>query len=106
MADLGTVGSGTPTASSPTGQTAAMGLLTFIFWTVVNGLIIGALGRLAIPGPNPMPIGVTILVGIGGAFVGGLVGQLLGLPALLVILLEVGVAAAIVYFMQRRPTIR
>lgn len=83
-----------------------MGLIAFIFWTIVNGLIIGALGRLAIPGPNPMPIGVTILVGIGGALLGGIVGQLLSLPVLLIILLQVGAAAAIVYFMQRRPVVR
>jgi uncharacterized membrane protein YeaQ/YmgE (transglycosylase-associated protein family) len=80
-----------------------MEILGFILWVVVSGLIIGALGRLVVPGPNPMSIGVTILIGIGGAFIGGIVGTLLGLPTLLVIILEVAVAAGIVYFMQRRP---
>ena len=80
-----------------------MELLGFIASMIVTGLLIGALGRLVIPGPNPMSIGVTILIGIGGAFIGGIIGALLNLPWLLVVLLEVAVAAAIVYFMQRRP---
>ena len=79
-----------------------MGLIYFIISLVITGAIFGALGRLAIPGPNPMSIGMTILVGIGGAFVGGIVGALLGAPAFLVFLLEVLGAAGIVYLMQRR----
>ena len=45
---------------------------------VISGAIFGALGRLAVPGPNPMSIGMTILVGIGGALLGSVVGALLG----------------------------
>ena len=52
-------------------------MIGYLFALVVTGLIVGALGRLAIPGPNPMSIGATILVGLGGAFLGGLVGGLL-----------------------------
>ena len=80
-----------------------MEILGFILSLVITGLVIGALARLVIPGPNPMSIGMTILIGIGGAFIGGIIGALLGLPWLLVVLLEVAAAAAIVYFMQRRP---
>jgi uncharacterized membrane protein YeaQ/YmgE (transglycosylase-associated protein family) len=79
-----------------------MSLIAFIVWTAITGLIVGALARLAVPGPNPMSIGMTILVGIAGAFIGGLVGQLLGAPAGLIIALQVLAGAAIVYFMQRR----
>lgn len=35
------------------------------------GLVIGALGRLAVPGPDPMPLWTTVLLGVVGAFVGG-----------------------------------
>jgi uncharacterized membrane protein YeaQ/YmgE (transglycosylase-associated protein family) len=35
------------------------------------GLVIGALGRLAVPGPDPMPFWLTIALGLVGAFVGG-----------------------------------
>jgi uncharacterized membrane protein YeaQ/YmgE (transglycosylase-associated protein family) len=80
-----------------------MEILVFILSLVITGAIFGALGRLAVPGPNPMSIGMTILVGIGGAFLGGLVGALLGAPPLLVFILEVLGAAGIVYLMQRRP---
>lgn len=79
-----------------------MGLIAWLISLVVVGLVIGALGRLAIPGPNPMSIGQTILVGVGGAFGGGLVGAVLGAGPYLTFVLEVAGAAAIVWFMQRR----
>ncbi len=68
---------------------------------VISGLVVGALGRLAIPGPNPMSLGTTILVGIGGSLLGGLVGWLIfrnngGL------LLSVLGAALIVWLLERR----
>ena len=76
-------------------------MIGYLIGLVISGLIVGALGRLAIPGPNPMSIGMTILIGIGGSFVGGLIGYLLfrnngGL------ILSVLAAAGIVYFLQRR----
>ena len=79
-----------------------MGVIGFIISLVITGAILGALGRLAIPGPNPMSIGMTILVGIAGAFIGGVVGALIGAPALLIFILEVLGAAGIVFLMQRR----
>jgi len=79
-----------------------MGLIAVIISIVITGAIFGALGRLAIPGPNPMSIGMTILVGIGGAFLGGIVGALIGAGAAIVFILEVLGAALIVYLMQRR----
>jgi uncharacterized membrane protein YeaQ/YmgE (transglycosylase-associated protein family) len=79
-----------------------MGLIGVIISIIIFGAIFGALGRLAIPGPNPMSIGMTILVGIGGSLIGGLIGGLLGAPAGVVIILEILGAALIVYLMQRR----
>jgi uncharacterized membrane protein YeaQ/YmgE (transglycosylase-associated protein family) len=79
-----------------------MGVIGFIISLVITGAILGALGRLAIPGPNPMSIGMTILVGTGGAFLGGIIGLLLGAGPVIYFILEVLGAAAIVYFMQRR----
>ena len=76
-------------------------MITFILLLALGGLIIGALGRLAIPGPNPMSVGETILVGLAGSFVGGLIGRVLfGRPGGFV--LAVLCTAGIVYFMQRR----
>lgn len=77
-----------------------MELLLIILALVVQGLIVGALGRLAIPGPNPMSIGQTILVGIGGSFLGGLVGYFL-FGNRFGLLLGVAGAALIVYLLER-----
>ncbi|HWD25286.1 MAG TPA: hypothetical protein VG368_07455 [Acidimicrobiales bacterium] len=41
----------------------------------ISGLIIGALGRLLVPGPNPMGLMATAGVGLGGGIVGGLIGH-------------------------------
>ena len=80
-------------------------MITYILLWVLTGLIVGALARLAIPGPNPMSVGMTILVGIGGSFLGGLIGYALGLEGFSFIL-SVLVAAGIVYFLQRRGSRR
>ncbi len=50
-------------------------MILLILALLVGGLIIGALGRLLVPGPNPMGIGATIGVGILGSLLGGLVGR-------------------------------
>ncbi len=36
------------------------------------GLVVGALARLVLPGPDPMGIGMTILIGLIGSFAAGL----------------------------------
>lgn len=76
-------------------------MIAFIIALVLSGLIVGALGRLAIPGPNPMSIPMTIGVGMGGAFLGGLVGNLVfNRPGGL--LLAVVGAALIVWLLEKR----
>jgi len=47
-------------------------MLNFIAWLIV-GLIAGALARLIMPGRDPMGIIATILLGIVGSILGGLV---------------------------------
>jgi uncharacterized membrane protein YeaQ/YmgE (transglycosylase-associated protein family) len=42
-----------------------------ILGLALGGLIIGALGRLAIPGPDPMPLWTTVVLGVVGAIIGG-----------------------------------
>jgi uncharacterized membrane protein YeaQ/YmgE (transglycosylase-associated protein family) len=49
-----------------------MSLIVYLMLLVVSGLFVGALGRLALPGRDPMSIGQTILVGIAGSFAAGL----------------------------------
>ncbi|TMK88267.1 MAG: GlsB/YeaQ/YmgE family stress response membrane protein [Actinobacteria bacterium] len=82
-----------------------MGLIGFIVLLIVGGLIIGALGRLVIPGPNPMSIAMTIAVGIGGSLLGGIIGKLIfGRPG--GFLLAVLSSALIVWLIQRSQTRR
>lgn len=45
---------------------------------LVSGMIIGLLARFAVPGKDPLPIWQTILLGIAGSLLGGLVAGLLG----------------------------
>jgi uncharacterized membrane protein YeaQ/YmgE (transglycosylase-associated protein family) len=54
-----------------------MSLLVYLLLLVLGGLIVGALARLALPGPDPMSIPATIGLGLAGAFVGGLIVRLL-----------------------------
>ena len=65
--------------------------------TAIVGLIIGALGRLVVPGRQQIGLLATILLGLVGSIVGGFVGQhVLHLGRLLTVLLEIGVAAVLV----------
>jgi len=54
-------------------------ILVFVLAIALSGLIIGALARLAVPGPDPMSIWRTIVLGILGSFVGGVIAAVLGL---------------------------
>lgn len=76
-------------------------MIGYLIALVFSGLVVGALGRLAIPGPNPMGIGQTILVGIAGSLLGGLVGALLFGRGGGGIILSVAGAALIVYLLER-----
>lgn len=49
-----------------------MGLLAYLIILFFIGVIVGALARLLLPGPDPMGIGMTALVGICGTFGAGL----------------------------------
>ena len=77
-------------------------MLSYLFALIVSGLVIGALGRLAIPGRNPMGIGMTILLGIGGSLIGGLVTRALGLGTSLSFIAAVLAAAGLVYLVSGR----
>lgn len=49
-----------------------------LLWTCLIGLVVGALAKLIMPGKDPSPWWVTMLLGIGGAVVANLVGKMLG----------------------------
>jgi uncharacterized membrane protein YeaQ/YmgE (transglycosylase-associated protein family) len=52
-------------------------MLGFIITMLVVGLIAGFLARAIVPGPDPMGIGGTIVLGVIGSFIGGFLGYLL-----------------------------
>jgi uncharacterized membrane protein YeaQ/YmgE (transglycosylase-associated protein family) len=52
-------------------------MIAVLSW-IVFGLIVGALAKLVMPGDDPGGMIVTILLGIAGAMVGGLLGRALG----------------------------
>src|SRR5262249_2831737 len=49
-----------------------------LLWMIVVGLIVGALAKLVMPGRDPGGVIVTILLGIGGSLVAGLIGRAVG----------------------------
>lgn len=49
-----------------------MGLLAFLIILFFEGLVVGALARLFLPGKDPMSIPMTVLVGLCGTFSAGL----------------------------------
>lgn len=53
--------------------------VTGIITAIVVGAIIGALGRLVVPGRQPIPIWLTIVVGIVAAFIGTLLARAIGI---------------------------
>jgi len=52
-------------------------MILFLIGLLLIGLIAGFIARALVPGPDPMGIGGTILLGIIGSFVGGFLGYLL-----------------------------
>jgi uncharacterized membrane protein YeaQ/YmgE (transglycosylase-associated protein family) len=68
---------------------------------LISSLVIGALGRLAVPGPDPMPVWLTILLGLAGSIVGGAVALGLGFGAGGVFVLSV-LAATVLVILYRR----
>ncbi|WP_017539815.1 GlsB/YeaQ/YmgE family stress response membrane protein [Nocardiopsis halophila] len=71
--------------------------ITGIISAIVVGLIIGALGRLVIPGKQHLSIWLTLLLGIIAAFVGGWIASLFSTLWIFVLIVQIVVAAALVY---------
>jgi uncharacterized membrane protein YeaQ/YmgE (transglycosylase-associated protein family) len=52
--------------------------MSAILWTLVVGLVVGAIAKLLTPGKDPGGCIITILLGIAGAFVAGYLGRVFG----------------------------
>ena len=83
----------------------------FVLAIVVSGFITGGLARFALPGPDPMPIWLTIAIGLTGSIVGAVVGRAISGDdnGYVVSFLSFGVAIALVAayrrFVQHRPIV-
>lgn len=49
-----------------------------ILWTIVIGLIVGVIAKLLHPGRDSLGFIATILLGIAGSFLAGVLGQAMG----------------------------
>jgi len=80
-----------------------VGLLIGLAILAVIGGIVGAIARFVLPGRDTMSIGKTILYGIGGSILGGLIGRALGLQGEIIgWVLAVGMAVLLIWFFTRR----
>jgi uncharacterized membrane protein YeaQ/YmgE (transglycosylase-associated protein family) len=74
--------------------------ITGIISAILIGIVVGVLGRLALPGKQPIGMLLTILVGIVSAFLGTALARAIGIPTVtggvdwLELLVQVVVAAA------------
>jgi uncharacterized membrane protein YeaQ/YmgE (transglycosylase-associated protein family) len=78
-------------------------LIVYIALIIVQGLVIGALARLALPGKDPMTIPQTVGVGVAASFIAGLaVYAITDGEAAPGFLISFTVAVIIVYVVRRR----
>jgi uncharacterized membrane protein YeaQ/YmgE (transglycosylase-associated protein family) len=49
-----------------------------ILWTLIIGLVAGAIAKLIMPGRDPGGVIVTMLIGVAGSFIAGFLGRALG----------------------------
>lgn len=83
-----------------------------IFSIIFTGLAIGGLARWAVPGPDPMPLWLTLGVGLAGALVGGgITASIAGTSSrgdiFAILLVSIGASSLLVIayrrFVQHRP---
>jgi len=54
--------------------------ITSVITAILIGIVVGVLGRLVVPGRQPIGMLVTILVGIVSAFIGTAIARAMGIP--------------------------
>ena len=91
-------------------------MLGALLSVLLSAFVIGALARFALPGPDPMPFWLTVLLGLGGSLIGGgIAAAVFGSSHVFdsaghgstTLLLEIGAAIVILAmyrrYVQRRP---
>ena len=93
-----------------------MSILFTALTAMMTGFVIGGAARFAVPGPDPMPFWLTVLIGLVGSAIGTAIGALLfgadhtfdsSGRSFVTLLLAIGFAAGLVVayriFVQKRP---
>ena len=75
---------------------AVVGLALELLWWALIGLVIGGLGRLIVPGSQPIGLLATALGGIAAALLGGVIAHVAHLGTVLQFLIAIAVAAVLV----------
>jgi uncharacterized membrane protein YeaQ/YmgE (transglycosylase-associated protein family) len=70
-----------------------IGLAFSLFWLALTGLVIGALGRLVLPGRHDITLVATVLIGIAASLLGGILANLFDVGWLIQFLVAVALAA-------------
>ena len=78
-----------------------MSLVVYLIILAVSGLFVGALARLALPGRDPMTIPQTILLGLAGNFIAGIIVWLVWRHSAPGLVISVACSSAILYFIRR-----
>lgn len=52
-----------------------------IIWSIIVGFVVGLIARALMPGVDHLGFWMTVLIGIGGSLVGGLIGMAISRPA-------------------------
>jgi uncharacterized membrane protein YeaQ/YmgE (transglycosylase-associated protein family) len=87
--------------------------ITGIITAIIVGLIIGALGRLVVPGRQNIPVWMTMVVGVVAALIGTAIARAIGVARgfnliellIQVVLAAVGVALVVGIRGRRRTTV-
>ena len=85
-----------------------IGLAFSLLWLALTGLVVGALGRLVLPGRQNISLVATALIGIAASLLGGILANLFDVGFLIQFLVAVALAAiGITLFTseQRRRTV-
>ena len=75
---------------------AILGIAVTLLWWGLIGLVVGGLGRLILPGPRPIGLLATALIGVAGALLGGIIAHALDVGSVLEFVIAVLVAAGLV----------
>ena len=81
-----------------------------ILWTIIVGLVVGAIAKLLMPGRDPGGFIITMLLGIAGSFLAGWAGRAAGLyqagevPGFIVSVLGAMALLLIYRIIQKRRT--